>query len=630
MQPWIPNEFGRPAAVSAGNARSAGHRTSEPRCATNNNNQHNNKVMKITSLLQNTNLKAGRPVCCVPTDALNLLWTQDGARGATRPTSLRRLAGRLSLLALSGLLLVGRAEAIEVTTTNDAGLGSLRDAISNAPAGGTITFAAALAGQAITLTNGQLAVNKDLTINGPGARVLTVQRSTADDAPDFRIFKIEAGTTVNISGLTIANGRLSSLDLEREVSSGGGILNQGTLTLDGVTVTANFANFGGGVANLRGTVNLRNSTVSHNMVANKGGGFYNYGTDGTAILTLTNSTVSVNGAFVGEGGAILNEVEVFRSGSAQLSLVNCTVSANTADSGGGIFNSCDFNLQAKVTLSSTIVAHNNADSGPDIGQTIKDAAVSGTYSLVEQAGFVFSSGSNNIIGLDPMLGPLADNCGPTDTHALLLGSPAIDAAPCSGVTNDQRGVVRPQGPACDIGAFEVQADTTPPSLVCPSNQTVNATGPSGAVTNYSATASDTCGTVVVTYTNAIAGTPITGPYPFPIGDTTVNVTATDAAGNVTTCSFVVHVEGAAEQINDLIGKVQGLPNVKSPNKTALKSPLQTALAALAANNKPNTCLAMQAFINLVKAQKDKKLISATAAADLIAEATRIKAVLGCP
>src|SRR4030095_3932578 len=132
MQPWIPNEFGRPPAVSAGNARSAGHRTSKPRCATTTNNQHN-KVMKITTLLQNTNLKAGRPVCCVPTDALNLLWTQDGARGATRPTSLRRLVGRFSLLALSGLLLAARAEAIEVTTTNDAGLGSLRDAISNAP-----------------------------------------------------------------------------------------------------------------------------------------------------------------------------------------------------------------------------------------------------------------------------------------------------------------------------------------------------------------------------------------------------------------------------------------------------------------------------------------------------------------
>src|SRR5262245_25627648 len=171
-------------------------------------------------------------------------------------------------------------------------------------------------------------------------------------------------------------------------------------------------------------------------------------------------------------------------------------------------------------------------------------------------------------------------------------------------------------------------DTTPPSLTCPSNQTVNATGPTVVVTNYPATASDACGAPLVTYN--IAGTPITRPYNFPIGDTAVNVTAKDAATNVTTCSFNVHVNGAAEQITNLIAKVQGLPGVKSPNKTALVSPLQTALAALAANKKSNGCSAMQAFINLVNAQKDKKLISEAAVADLITDATRIRTVLGCP
>jgi hypothetical protein len=171
-------------------------------------------------------------------------------------------------------------------------------------------------------------------------------------------------------------------------------------------------------------------------------------------------------------------------------------------------------------------------------------------------------------------------------------------------------------------------DTTPPSLTCPSNQTVNATDPSGAVTNYTATASDACSAAVVTYD--IAGTPITWPYNFPIGNTTINVTATDAATNVASCSFTVHVKGAAEQINDLIARINALPGVKSPNKTALTSPLQAALVALAARDKPSACKATQAFINLVKAQAEKKLISAADAAALTADAMRIRAVLGCP
>ena len=167
-------------------------------------------------------------------------------------------------------------------------------------------------------------------------------------------------------------------------------------------------------------------------------------------------------------------------------------------------------------------------------------------------------------------------------------------------------------------------DATPPDLTCPGNQTVNATGPTGTVVNYpAAAASDNCGSVTVGYSKD-SGTL------FPIGDTTVNVTATDVALNESTCSFKVHVKKAAEQINDLIAKVNALPDVKSPNKTALVTKLQGARAALAVNNTATGCGLMQDFINLVKAQKDKKLISAAAAVDLTADAARIRAVIGCP
>jgi hypothetical protein len=169
------------------------------------------------------------------------------------------------------------------------------------------------------------------------------------------------------------------------------------------------------------------------------------------------------------------------------------------------------------------------------------------------------------------------------------------------------------------------ADTTAPTITCPTNQVVNATNASGAVVNYpAAVASDNCSSMVSLTYSKNAGTV------FAIGTTNVTVTAMDEAGNTNTCTFSVQVKGALEQINDLIAKVNALPGVKSPNKKALLSPLQTALAALAANKTSNACSAIQAFINLVNAQADKKLISVEAAAGMITDATRIRAALGCP
>ena len=139
---------------------------------------------------------------------------------------------------------------------------------------------------------------------------------------------------------------------------------------------------------------------------------------------------------------------------------NSTFSGNSAPSGGGILNF------GTATLKNTIVA--NSPSGGDcVG------ASDGGYNLVED-GSCLTAGTTSISG-DPLLGELADNGGPTKTHALLEGSPAIDAIPdtngstpgCgdAGITTDQRGVARPQGSACDIGAYEVEVeDNTPPTV----------------------------------------------------------------------------------------------------------------------------------------------------------------------
>jgi len=169
-------------------------------------------------------------------------------------------------------------------------------------------------------------------------------------------------------------------------------------------------------------------------------------------------------------------------------------------------------------------------------------------------------------------------------------------------------------------------EKTPPSLSCPGNQTFNATAPNGATVNYSAaTASDNCGgSVTITYSKN------TGTL-FPIGDTTVTVNAADASGNrATSCSFKVHVKGAVEQINDLIVRVNDIAGTKSPNKTALIAKLQAALAALAKNDSATACARMQDFINLVKAQKDKKVIKASDADALTADGLRIRLGIGCP
>jgi CSLREA domain-containing protein/uncharacterized repeat protein (TIGR01451 family) len=147
-----------------------------------------------------------------------------------------------------------------VTNNADSGAGSLRQAITDACGGSTITFDMSQVVSPITLTSGELLIDKNLTITGPGANVLAVQRSSG--APNFRIFEIQSGFTATISGLTISGGKLSP------GFSGGGIFNGGTLT-------------------------LTNSTVSGNSSGNAaaGGGIFN---NGGGILIMTNSTVSGN------------------------------------------------------------------------------------------------------------------------------------------------------------------------------------------------------------------------------------------------------------------------------------------------------------------------------------------------
>jgi hypothetical protein len=189
---------------------------------------------------------------------------------------------------------------------------------------------------------------------------------------------------------------------------------------------------------------MTNSTLSGNSAATDGGIFnYYYG----STLTVTNSTLSGNSA--GNGGGIFNGGAYMFGNyySGTLTVQNSTLSGNSViTDGGGIYNYGTLNYY------NTLIA--NSTSGEDCINGSDGIIRDNVNNLVED-GTCSDSGVNFLTG-DPLLGPLADNGGATWTHALLPGSPAIDAVPvisCT-VTTDQRGVVRPQGAACDIGAYE--------------------------------------------------------------------------------------------------------------------------------------------------------------------------------
>jgi CSLREA domain-containing protein len=362
-----------------------------------------------------------------------------------------------------------RGATITVNSTGDAG-GScpgapctLRQAILAAASGDTINFSAGTI-TTITLTSAELLINKNLTISGPGANRLSVQRSAASGTPNFRIFNIASSTNVTISGLTIANGNISG-------SRGGGILNSGTVTITNSTISGNSngggGGNGGGILNSNvGTMTIANSTISGNS-ANDGGGIDNE--DG-GTLTIINSTISGNFATVptfgpgGHGGGILNS-----GPSGMVTITNSTISGNsdsgTGGNGGGIWNLASGTVNAR----NTIIAKNTAAAGPDIDGTLTSQG----YNLIGTTSGTTISGdaTGNQLNVDPLLGPLQDNGGPTFTHALLSGSTAIEGGDSSGSNTDQRGFTRPVdtpaitnaagGDGSDIGAYEVQADQLP-------------------------------------------------------------------------------------------------------------------------------------------------------------------------
>ncbi len=250
-------------------------------------------------------------------------------------------------------------------------------------------------------------------------------------------------TADSVAGNTASSGDATMTD-------GGGVSTDGgTITVFSSTFRSNAASYGGGAFSNGGRLTLTDTTLVSNTAASDGGAAVNSGS-----LTLTNSTLGGNAAF-GRGGAI--------STTGSLAVGFTTIAGNQAGTGGGIASSL-----IAPTLTTSILASNAATSDPDCHGSI----ASGGYTLLGDAtGCTVVAGRGDISGtatrpVDPVLAPLTDNGGPTYTRAPRPNSPAVDAipsgsAPCLSIstTGDQRGVPRPQGPGCDIGAVEIVSPT---------------------------------------------------------------------------------------------------------------------------------------------------------------------------
>jgi hypothetical protein len=246
--------------------------------------------------------------------------------------------------------------------------------------------------------------------------------------------------------LNITNSTLSGNSATFPEGGGGLYTYGGTVMFSNSTLSGNSAVNGGAITDFSPstTMTILNSTVSGNTGTYRGGGIYNFGS-----LTVTNSTVSGNS--VGEfGGGIMD--------NGSVTVTNSTIAANTAGTkGGGIAN-----ITGTLTLASTIVGKNTAPTGSDVNGT-----ATADHSLVSNSAGANITGANNLVNVDPLLAPLANNGGPTMTHALLSGSPCLNSGSNSlGLNYDQRGIgfARVFGGQADIGAFEVQS-LTPPAKV---------------------------------------------------------------------------------------------------------------------------------------------------------------------
>jgi len=472
---------------------------------------------------------------------------RDSKPGLTRAVKAHLNRGAFYLLLLIGICLIpfalaqrptrrAPADTITVTNLNDSGAGSLRQALADASDSDTINFAVS---GTISLTSGELVIDKNITIIGPGSNSLTVRPSQGSF---FRVFNVTPSHSITIQGLTVSFGYAgfaqgAGIFLDEHVTAtvadclltnnytgdiggaifidgyGGGAMltvlnstitgntagtsahggmgagiysNGATLTISNSTVSNNtawfgsdyFGGYGGGIlSGGGGTLEISNTTISGNQTGLAGGGLSIF----SGSATINNSTISGNIAGfefppTGVGGGISN--------SGTLTIINSTINGNTANGsefkgggeGGGIYGGTQ--IRNSTLSDNQASVHGGSISGGtfDIGNSILNAGgpeniydatvTSQGYNVCSDDGGALLNGPGDQINTDPLLGPLQDNGGPTFTHDLLTGSPAIDAGNPNFTPPpyyDQRGpdFWRVRNGRVDVGSFEVQGGSTP-------------------------------------------------------------------------------------------------------------------------------------------------------------------------
>jgi CSLREA domain-containing protein/uncharacterized repeat protein (TIGR01451 family) len=388
--------------------------------------------------------------------------------------------------ALSALTLIGpaagQAATFTVNTTADSTVTggcstdpacSLRDAIARAGESADSEDLVLVPAGSYGVSSGELVVagTGTVTIRGAGARQTVIDAHQAS-----RVFNLEADKNV-LEGMTIAGGNTNPVLGGELPGDGGGVLayEAEEAVLRGVTVSGNLASQNGAGISAppegvnKTAVTVADSTIAGNrvtggVVEGLGGGVYVLGKFSMVDSTVTGNSVDSTGAAV-QGGGILLAVDPAGLEGSEGTIVNSTIAGNTvgtAGLGGGL---AVYNPEpavggsAALTVKNTIVAGNMGPAGPsDCGAV---ATVTSDHNLSGDASCMFADAGSKQ-NANPLLGGLQNNGGETDTLALQPGSPAIDAGTNAGCPpTDQRGVSRPQGSACDVGAFEL-VQTPPP------------------------------------------------------------------------------------------------------------------------------------------------------------------------
>jgi len=433
---------------------------------------------------------------------------------------------------LSAVLTLTHSSVISNTAMRGGGIQvlgrlSLSDSTIDANQGGGINSDGGLS----TLNNVYVRRNGGPGIRNENIATLTFNGGTVSHNSSGGVYNSASNATL-INVAVISN------------TGSGGVFSAGSgtiaarLTVNGCTILSNAATNGGGILSqgINARANIHNTDVSGNTATSDGGGVFNNG-----LMTLTGSTIRLNQARSGGGIGHFG---------GNLYMTNNTISGNTAgDNGGGLYNR-NSAILTNVTLANNVAGE--PETGPNI--FVDTSLLSIRNSIVAYAaaegncfnseGFLTSLGHNleggdtcgfnaagDIINTDPLLGPLQDNGGDTPTRALMPGSPAIDAGDDAACPDtDQRGLPRPQGAACDIGAYEYGFEATT-DLAISKTRLGSGSVVAGERITYTLTITNAGPTAPVTATVVDTWTPVNAV----VGVDAPNC-AVDLAGGVVTCT----------------------------------------------------------------------------------------------